>query len=227
MCVCVCAHAVFLSLCCVQEWSSEPSSVTNILQKRDHYVKAVSLSTYISSLFVLLLFFYNPSKFPCKISSICNGNNLKSNRNSQTIKKIVISWRAKPIMTEALTFTFKSPCPIFSLIYSFANPTFPVLCLQCLTKYHSCGNTLKFCNKLELTASQLLSALLLNCQHVMVGLPSSPQNRVSRIHCSLPEHCARFTHSVVQYGKSILHPLKFKYTWSRNITFSKGFLHML
>lgn len=41
-------------------------------------------------------------------------------------------------------------------------------------------------------ASKLLSALLLNRQHVMVGQPYSSQKRISRIHCSLPEHCAPF-----------------------------------
>lgn len=39
-------------------------------------------------------------------------------------------WKAKPMMAEALKSTFLSLCPNFSLIYSFANPNFPVLCLQ-------------------------------------------------------------------------------------------------
>lgn len=34
------------------------------------------------------------------------------------------------MMAEALKSTFLSLCPNFSLIYSFANPNFPVLCLQ-------------------------------------------------------------------------------------------------
>lgn len=129
-------------------------------------------------------------------------------------------------MTEALPCTFKSLCPIFSWIYSFANPNFPVLCLQYLTKYHSCGNTLKFCNKLKPMASKLLSALLLNCQHVMVGMPSSPRKCISRVHCSLPEHCAPFhSHCCPLWQKYPISTTSI--SWCRNITFYERFLQML
>lgn len=123
--------------------------------------------------------------------------------------------------------TFKSLYPNFSLICSFANPNFPVLCLQYLTKYHSCGNTLKFCNKLELTASIPLSALLLNSQQVMVGLPSSPQKHISRVCCSLPELCAPFHSRCCPLWQKHPTSLNFKYSWCRNITFSKRYFHML
>lgn len=122
-------------------------------------------------------------------------------------------------MTEALKSAFKSLCPIFSLIYSFANPNFPVLCLQYLTKYHSCGNTIKFCNKLELMASKLLSALLLNRQRVMVGLPSSPQKHISRVRCSLPEHRAPVPPHCCPLRQQYPPLLNFKYTRCRNINF--------